>query len=253
MGEDQVGAAPTIPRISVAIPAYNEERLLPRLLDSLAAARARYRGDPEAIEVVVGDNASTDATAAIAERGGARVVPVERRAIAAARNGGGRAARGTVLCFVDADSMVHPEVFNAMDAALADPRVGLGATGLRFDRSSLGIDLLVATATPLIRLAGIDGGLVFLLREDFEAVGGYDESLLVAEDVDLLWRVKRRCKARGQRFARLSGVETLTSARKFDKHGDWHFAATGLRLAWNRAFNRKAFERGARKYWYEDR
>ncbi len=50
-------------RISLVIPAWNEERYLPRLLDSVDAARARYRGGADRIEVIVADNASTDRTA----------------------------------------------------------------------------------------------------------------------------------------------------------------------------------------------
>ena len=70
------------PRISLIIPAYNEEELLPRLLDSIDAARATYGGT---VEVIVADNASTDGTAELARRRGCRVVAVEKRAIAAAR------------------------------------------------------------------------------------------------------------------------------------------------------------------------
>jgi len=60
-----------LPRFSLIIPAYNEERLLERLLDSVDAARTAYgRGD--AIEVIVADNASTDRTAVIAATRGCR-------------------------------------------------------------------------------------------------------------------------------------------------------------------------------------
>ncbi|MSU69216.1 MAG: glycosyltransferase [Opitutaceae bacterium] len=47
---------------SIAIPAYNEARYLPRLLDSIEIARRCYRGAPGAIEIVVANNGSTDAT-----------------------------------------------------------------------------------------------------------------------------------------------------------------------------------------------
>jgi hypothetical protein len=59
------------PRYSLIIPAYNEERLLPRLLDSLDIARASY-GDRGAVEVIVADNGSTDRTAEIAADRGCR-------------------------------------------------------------------------------------------------------------------------------------------------------------------------------------
>jgi len=128
-------------RISLVIPAHNEERFLPRLLDSVDAARGRYRHGVESLEVIVADNASTDDTAAVARTRGYRVVSVEERRIASVRNGGAEAATGDVLCFIDADSEIHPETFNAIEDSLATGRVVAGATGVRMERWSLGIAL----------------------------------------------------------------------------------------------------------------
>ena len=64
------------PRLSLVIPAYNESAFLPRLLDSVMVARSRYTRGPDAIEIIVADNHSTDDTAAIAERYGCRVARV---------------------------------------------------------------------------------------------------------------------------------------------------------------------------------
>jgi glycosyltransferase involved in cell wall biosynthesis len=239
-------------RLSVVIPAYNEALLLPRLLESIGEAR-RILGDEGAVEVIVADNASSDSTAAIATSAGCKVVRVERRAIAAARNGGAAAATAPVLCFVDADCRIHSRALTSVLEALEDPQVGMGASGIRIERRSLGITVTIALFLPMVRLMGIDGGLVFMRRDDFEAAGRYDESLLVAEDVDLLLRVRKRCRARGQRFQRLRGVPTTVSARKFDRHGEWHFLRSALALAWNRAFRPARFEAAVRRYWYEDR
>ena len=126
------------PRFSLVIPAYNEAALLPQLLDSVDAAKQRYRGGPDAIEVIVGDNDSRDATAGIATARGCKVAHVAKRAIAAARNGGARIASGEIVCFIDADSRIHVETFNAIDDALASGRVIVGATGVHPDRWSLG-------------------------------------------------------------------------------------------------------------------
>lgn len=62
------------PRFSLVIPAFNEEALLPRLLDSVDRARALYAGGPEPIEVIVADDGPTDATAGIARERGCRTV-----------------------------------------------------------------------------------------------------------------------------------------------------------------------------------
>ena len=121
------------PELSLVIPAYNEERYLPRLLTSLAEASARYAAGGGSVELIVADNQSTDATARVAADGGAQVVRVEERRIAAARNGGAAAARGRNLAFLDADTVrVHPDTFAAVTAALADPRVVAGRPGVRW-------------------------------------------------------------------------------------------------------------------------
>jgi glycosyltransferase involved in cell wall biosynthesis len=112
------GAHGMAPRFSLVIPAYNEQRLLPRLLDSIDAARSAY-GDRDAIEVIVADNMSTDGTAQIASARGCRVVSVEKRVIAASRNGGARVAQGEIVGFIDADMQLHPQTFVEIDRACA--------------------------------------------------------------------------------------------------------------------------------------
>jgi glycosyltransferase involved in cell wall biosynthesis len=99
-------------RFSIIIPAYNEEKFLPRLLDSIEVARANYSRAPDQVEVIVADNSSNDGTAEVAAAHGARVVTITKRRIGAPRNGGARAGSGEILCFIDADSAVHPETFN---------------------------------------------------------------------------------------------------------------------------------------------
>ena len=216
-----------LPRFSLIIPAYNEEQLLGRLLDSVDAARANY-GSADAIEVIVADNVSTDRTAAIAVSRACRVILAEKRVIAAARNAGARAARGKFLAFVDADSQVHPDTFVEIDRALACPRVVAGATGVRLERRSVGIAFTFAMIVPIVFLTGMDTGVVFCRKQDFEAVGGYDESRLVAEDVAFLWALRSLGKARGQRLARATRAKAVASTRKFDEFGDWHFFSVAL-------------------------
>ena len=83
-------------KFSVVVPAYNEQDYLPNLLDSIDRARALYSDQRDAIEEFVANNQSTDATASIAAQRSALVVDVEKRSIAAARNGGAAVARGNV-------------------------------------------------------------------------------------------------------------------------------------------------------------
>ena len=209
------------PRFSIIVPAYNEARLLPRLLESIEIAAIRYGRDD--VEIIVADNFSTDDTRVIAESMGARVVSISKRRIAAARNGGAKVASGEVLCFIDADSALHPETFFAINKAMHDDRFIAGATGIYLERLSLGLLVTYLMMLPLMLVTGMDTGVVFCRREDFDAVGGYNEDLFFAEDVAFLQALKRRGAAKGQRLTRLSGVKALGSTRKFDENGDWHY------------------------------
>ena len=238
----------TAPRYSMIVPAFNEERLLPRLLDSIDVARDTYAGTGD-VEVIVADNSSTDRTASIATARGCRVVSVEKRVIAAARNGGARAARGEVLTFIDADSQVHPRTFADIDSALATGRVVGGATGVTLERWSTGIALTYAMMMSIVVVTGMDTGVVFCRRRDFEAMRGYDEGLLVAEDVAFLQALRRLGKPRGERLTRVTSAKAVASTRKFDDHGDWHFfplALAGAWCLWTR--NVTGF---ADRYWYK--
>jgi glycosyltransferase involved in cell wall biosynthesis len=241
------------PRLSLVVPAFNEELYLPRLLDSVDAARATHPAGAGAVEVIVADNASTDRTAELAAARGCRVARVERRAIAAARNGGAALARGEILAFTDADGRIHPRTFAAIEAAVASGRAVAGATGVTLDRWSAGIALSWAALVPMVWLTGMDTGVVFCRRADFDAVGGYDERRLYAEDVAFLWALRRHGRRDGRRLVRLRGVKAIASTRKFDEHGDWHYFRQMPPLAWRMLFRRSATTEFALRYWYRPR
>ena len=136
----------TVPVISLVIPAWNEAELLPRLLDSVDAARGRFEGGSDRVEVIVADNGSTDRTAEISRSRGCVVAPVEKRCIAAARNGGAAVARGELLAFSDADLRLHPETFNYIANVMNRPGFVGGGTGLVMERWSLGIRRLCTSS-----------------------------------------------------------------------------------------------------------
>ena len=223
-------------KFSIIIPAHNEEEYLPRLLDSIEVARSNYSGGRDQIEVIVADNLSTDRTAEVAAARGARVVTVAKRRIAAARNGGARAASGELLCFIDADSAVHPRTFDTIDEAMKSGRYIWGVTGAVLERKSFALMVTY--------------GLSFCRREDFETVGGYDENRLYAEDVILPLALRRLGRKRGQRTTRLPQVKALACTRKFDQFGDWHYFGM-LGHAFKSLITRNWHdEQLAERYWY---
>lgn len=209
------------PRFSIIVPAYNEARLLPRLLDSINIAASKY--DRDNVEVIVADNLSTDNTQKIAESCGCKIVSVTQRRIAASRNGGAAVASGEIFCFIDADSALHPDTFFKIDEAMNNDRIVAGATGVYLERLSIGLMATYLMMMPMLWATGMDTGVVFCRREDFDAIGGYNEELFFAEDVAFLYALKRLGWTRRQKLTRLSGVKALGCTRKFDEKGDWHY------------------------------
>ena len=196
--------------VSIVVPAHNEAQILAGTLDALRLAAAPL---DRPWEIVVVDDASTDATARIARDAGARVVPVQVRQIAAARNAGARAARGDVLVFVDADTVVSSATLAAALGALRDGAAGGGAH-VRFDGPlPLYARPGVAATLGLLRLAKVAAGcFVFCTRQTFDAIGGFDERLFAVEEVAFSLAVRR--------VGRMVLVRppVVTSARKFRTH-----------------------------------
>ena len=87
--------------ISIVIPAYNEEKYITKCL---AALKAQHTSIP--YEIIVVDNASTDATAAIAKKRGASVIYESKKGVARAVNTGLRKAKGSYIALIDADTIV---------------------------------------------------------------------------------------------------------------------------------------------------
>ena len=113
--------------ISFVVPAHNEQACLGRTLQAIHES-ARVVDQP--YEVIVVDDASTDATSDLARQNNARVVSVNHRQIAATRNSGGRAAPGERLFFVDADTTINPRAVASALRYMDKGAVGGGAPTL---------------------------------------------------------------------------------------------------------------------------
>src|SRR5436190_10301592 len=147
--------------ISFIVPAHNEQASLGRTLEAIHKA-ARAVGQP--YEIIVVDDASTDATPEIAAQNNARVVSVNHRQIAATRNSGARAAQGERLFFVDADTTIHSRALASALRAMDNGAAG-GAAPTRFDAAApLYAHLLLWWFGLLMRLPGIGAGLSCFAR-----------------------------------------------------------------------------------------
>lgn len=209
--------------ISFIIPAHNEARLLGRTLNSLNQAAANLR---EPFEIIVVDDASTDATAEIAERHGAKVTQVELRQISAVRNAGARRATGDILIFVDADTKVPAATLRAAMLALKRGHVGGGAL-VEFDEPSVWWAILLIRCWNMIARIGrlAAGCFVFVRRPVFDAVGGFDQAYFAGEEIVFSEAVKRHGS-----FTIL-GSRVLTSNRKTVSHSLFETAWTVLILS----------------------
>jgi glycosyltransferase involved in cell wall biosynthesis len=244
-------------RLSVIVPAFNEERYLPRSLSSVRQAALAF-GDAfpgETIEVIVVDNGSTDQTATVAREHGAMVIPEGRRGIAVARNTGAAAAHGEILVFLDADYRVLPSFLARIAGRYADDASMAGA-GVRVALEPTEIDPItrsIAAGALLVlrRTRSMSFGVASFRRECFDALRGYDESLYALEDVEILQRLASPRHRRLGRYRVLSDVCVLASARGFFRGGA---LGMGRMLA---AYTRMTLFPAARRdirrcgYWYE--
>ncbi len=167
--------------ISFIVPAHNEELELPA---TLAAIHAAVMDFAQPYQIIVVDDASTDATSEIAMRAGAKVVRIERRQIAAARNAGGQAAQGEYLFFVDADTRIKQTHITEAIAALNAGYAG-GSARVAMDGfiPLWGRMLLRGFSSVYFGLNLGAGAFLFTTRRNFEATGGFDEQYFAGEEV----------------------------------------------------------------------
>ena len=202
-------------KISIVVPAFNEERLLGQSLVQMKSAAGIFARRGWEVELIVCDNNSTDRTAEIARNAGAQVVFEPVNQIARARNRGAGMATGDWLIFVDADSHPSAELFGAVADEIQSGTCLAGGATIRLDQKYLVAELVA----PLWNLASrwrrlLAGAFIFVKKSVFEEVGGFSHELFVGEELELSQRLKKLAKKTAKRVVIIHRHPLLTSARK---------------------------------------
>ncbi len=206
-------------RFSILVPARNEEAFLPACLESIRAAATHC---PDEVEVIVALNRCTDRTEEIAQTLGAVLVRDDSRNLARIRNVAARAAQGEIIVTIDADSRMSDNMLTEVDRLLTTGKYVGGGVSVWPQRWSLGIAASAVMLSVVMLWHRVSGGMFWCLRKDFEAMGGFDERWVSAEDMDFAKRLKAYGRQQGKRFKTILRAHIVTSCRKFDQFGDWY-------------------------------
>ena len=203
-------------RVSVVLPAFNEEKLLPAALAAVKAAASAFTARGWDWECVVCDNNSTDRTAELGRAAGARVVFEPVNQIGRARDAGARAANGEWLIFIDADSTPSEALFAAIADRIAAGRALGGGSMVELEPGTPRYARFVCGFWNLwSRLAGwAAGSCVWVEAAAFRAAGGFGTEYYAGEEVFLSRRLKSLARRSGRRFVILSAHPLRTSSRK---------------------------------------
>ncbi|MEP7357248.1 MAG: glycosyltransferase [Anaerolineales bacterium] len=207
-------------KFSVVIPALNEEKYLPRLLQSLAEQTQQD------FEVVVVDGSSQDRTVEVARSFGPKlpglnVIVSPQRGVPLQRNLGARATAGEWLVFLDADSQVQPYFMERIQDFIETAHPRLFTTWFRPDSDGASDALFALMANMMVEGSIVvhrslaPGPLTVVRRDAFELVNGYNEALTFGEDYDL----SERLTARGIPMHMLRETLYVLSLRRVRKDG----------------------------------
>ena len=198
-------------RFSVVVSALDEQADLDRSLRAIGrAAQAIHT----ATEVVVVVRSGESPHARIAAAAGADVVTIERPSVAVARNAGARASTGQIIVTINADRVMSPVAFAEIERLLATGCYIGGGAIQHPERHSLAIDLALVLSKLTTYLNGLGGGMYWCRRDDFDAIGGFDERVTTIDDLDFARRLRDYGLRTGRKFVNLRQAPVTTACRR---------------------------------------
>ena len=202
-------------RISVVIPAYNEESAIERCLESLK--KQTYKD----YDIIVVNAESTDKTAEVSARYTDNVITAKTGSPGPARNLGVKSSQSEVIAFTDADTIVAESWLSEIAKKFEDSKVvGVGGVLRPLDARLLDRIMFKINSDLWYRLTAVFGFYQLgtpncaYRRSAFLAAGGFDEKLSMLEDTELSLRIKK--------YGRIiidKNMVVYNSARRFKQEG----------------------------------
>ena len=239
-------------KISIIVPAFNEEKFIARSLRRIKAATDAFSSLGWESEMIVCDNNSTDRTAEKARAADATVVFEPMNQISRARNKGASAATGDWLVFVDADSYPSRELFADLALVIQSGRFLGGGAVVKMDRAVGWTRLFIPLWNGISRLnRWAAGSFVFCEANVFRALGGFSQELYAAEELEFSKRLKKLALKRKKKVIILHRHPLVTSARKAHLYSLREHLGMLLRTLRHRGQNLK--DRSSCTLWYDGR
>lgn len=198
--------------LSVVIPTWNEEECLDVLLKGL---RNQSFKD---MEVIIADNNSTDRTVEVASSFGARIIQGGK--VSFGRNAGARAGRGETVLFLDADAVLPSKNFlEDIIQEMGDRELDIAGTAVVPDSSKITDVVLHGVYNCYVKILGdilphAAGTCIIAKKSIHDAIGGFDETITLAEDHDY---VRRGAKI--GKFGIIKSHPIITGTRRQEKEG----------------------------------
>jgi glycosyltransferase involved in cell wall biosynthesis len=207
-------------KVSVIIPAYNEEKCLPETLERINKALSALTCP---FEIIVVDNESQDQTGHIAESFGAKVFQEKQHCISKVRNTGAENSTGDVLIFIDADTLVPETLLQKIAQEMKNEKCFGGAVSVKYAESRRKWMKFYLSGWQFWgRVFNMkQGAAQFCRKSVFAKIQGYDPSIFMGEDIDFYWRLFKFTKQNDGYLYFVENPKVTTSSRKFDRLSLW--------------------------------
>ena len=195
-------------KISIIIPSFNEEERISNLVRFLKQNSSSKNIE----EILVVDGGSTDSTRAFANKEGAKVIISPKKGRGFQLYFGGLKAKGEILYFLHADTF-PPKNFDELIISEVKKGYRSGCFRLKFDNPHPFLEFFGWLSQFDFKIGRGGDQSLFVHREIYEKVNGYNYNLLITEDLDIVQKI-----IKVSAFKVLK-QEIVTSARKYNKNG----------------------------------